>query len=240
MIHSMEIGPDEVYPNSPLQSVVFEIRFPGEPAVEAHRDAFFEKVRSDFPQVFVPRLTQGEAVALAPYHFVSLDNQRSLLTALNSFAFRTGDYRGFRYFRDEVLKYVRLFAETYTLSRITRTGLRYINLIPFAPGGGVPVTEFFRLSLSFGDTAVRTFGKFYLVTEFPSASGSLTIQLGTAEAEPKRNALILDFDFAKIGDDLTIDGIDRYLEESHAETKKLFESLLTDQYRSYLRGEVLK
>jgi hypothetical protein len=77
------VSADEIYPNAPLQGVVFEIRFPGEPAIECHRDQFFQMVRQEFPQVLVPKLREGDAAALTPYHFVSEDNSRALLTAVD-------------------------------------------------------------------------------------------------------------------------------------------------------------
>ncbi len=43
----------EIYPNSPLVEVVFEVRFPGEPGVECNRDIFYEKIRGDFSNVLV-------------------------------------------------------------------------------------------------------------------------------------------------------------------------------------------
>jgi uncharacterized protein (TIGR04255 family) len=107
-------NPDDVYPNSPLKAVVFEIRFAGEPAVECHPDMFFEKVRSDFPQVFVPTIAQGAAVALAPYQFVSRDGHQALLTSINLFAFKDSAYRGFANFE------ARPFVGWKSLRRCTR------------------------------------------------------------------------------------------------------------------------
>jgi uncharacterized protein (TIGR04255 family) len=111
-------------------------------------------------------------------------------------------------------------------------------MIPFAPGRGVPITEFLRVGVAFGGDTVRDFGKFYLAAEFPSASGSLTIQVGSGNDEQQEKTLILDFDFAKT-ENLVVRDVHRYLDESHADTKRLFESLLTDEYRTYLRGEVV-
>lgn len=228
---------DEVYVNSPLQGVVFEIRFPGEPGIECHRDEFFEKVRNDFPQVLVPKVTEGTAVALAPYHFTSISGERALLTALNSFAYRTSKYPGYAMFRPEVLSWIRAFTETFKVGRLTRTGLRYTNIIPFAPGVGFPLQRFLRLGMALGTEQVNEFSKFFLATEIPAASGSLTIQVGMAPGE--HEGILLDFDFA-MTEGLTIEQVEQYMDQSHAETKRLFESLLTDEYRTYLRGDVVK
>ena len=41
----------DIYPNSPLVEVGFEMRFPGEPRVECNRDILYEKIRGDFQNV---------------------------------------------------------------------------------------------------------------------------------------------------------------------------------------------
>lgn len=230
---------DAIYVNSPLKSVVFEIRFPGEPAVECHRDQFFERVRSEFPQVLVPRMSEGTAVALSPYQFTSADNQRSLMTAMNMLAYRTTTYPGFVTFRTEVLRWIGEFTATYPISQLTRTGLRYTNVIPFAPGSGFPLTRFLKVAVSLGERAIHDFTKYFMAAETPSASGSLTLQVGVAPGEHGSEGILLDFDFART-ENLTVAEVANYLDESHASTKRLFESLLTDEYRAYMRGDVLK
>src|SRR5438105_138152 len=111
---------DEVYPNSPLQGVVFEIRFAGEPAIECHRDEFFEMVRESFPQVLVPKLREGEAPALAPYHFQNAGNSAALLTAMNLFAYRTSVYPGFVVFREEALRWIEVFTKRFRIEKLNR------------------------------------------------------------------------------------------------------------------------
>jgi uncharacterized protein (TIGR04255 family) len=49
-------------------------------------------------------------------------------------------------------------------------------------------------------------------------------------------AILLDFDYA-IQSDLAFDKIEAYLEESHSVTKHMFEGMITDEYRNYIRGE---
>lgn len=228
---------DEVYPNSPLRGVVFEIRFPGEPAIECHRDLFFDAVREHFPQVLVPKLREGEAAALTPYHFQSADNSAALLTAMNLFAYRTNTYPGFAGFRAETLRWLKAFTGVFPIDKLNRTGLRYTNVIPFPPGQGFPIEHYLKLQLHLGGEQVTRFDQFFLTSRILVGEGSLTMQVG--HADEGGDAIVLDFDFAKEGE-LRIADIEEYLEQSHQETKKLFEGLLTDEYRSYMRGEELR
>ena len=46
---------------------------------------------------------------------------------------------------------------------------------------------------------------------------------------------VLDFDYAKVRD-LTFDQVFDYLDESHTETKRFFESLITPGFRQWMRG----
>jgi uncharacterized protein (TIGR04255 family) len=55
---------NKIYKNAPLLEAIFEIRFPGEPAIECHRDVFFEKVRKIYPKILVPKLISGQPIAL--------------------------------------------------------------------------------------------------------------------------------------------------------------------------------
>ncbi|MDX9736292.1 MAG: TIGR04255 family protein [Thermoanaerobaculia bacterium] len=228
---------DSPYPNAPVREVVFEIRFPGEPAVECRRDKLFELVRQDFPNVQVP--APGPAVAghsaLLPYKFAATNGSRSLLCALNLFAFSSSLYPGFRPFRDEALRYLGLFQEVVPLGRLSRTGLRYVNVIPLPPGS--PVHELLDVSLSLGSYTPGELRNLALSLEIPRPSGTLTMRLGPL-AGSDQPMLVLDFDYAKTGD-LDVAHLPEYLQESHDETKRLFEGLITQSYRAYLEGEVV-
>jgi uncharacterized protein (TIGR04255 family) len=225
------------YPNAPVQEVVFEIRFPGEPAVECRRDEFFEQVRAEFPEIHVPKLqpTEQQAVALMPYHFKSEDHSKSILTALNLFAFASRKYEGFQPFREDALRWMRLFAERFRIQSLTRTGLRYVNLIPLLPDA--PAGELLKIGVALGDYKTESLNNLVLGFQVPRQAGILNMSLGPS-ATAGQPQLVLDFDYAKT-EDLSFSHVDDYLQESHAETKRLFESLLTDSYRSYLKGEAV-
>lgn len=230
---------DEVYPNSPLQEVVLEVRFPGEPAIETHRDEFFEIVREEFPDVLLPFVQPGQAVALQPYHFRSSDESRSLITALNRFAYVTRRYPGWESYRNEALKWLTKFGEQFRLTRLTRTGLRYINKIPFAPGPMVPIHRFLNLGLSLG-REVKQLRDASLYLVIPSGEiGSLSVRIGSDQGDPSRGIMFLDFDFAHEGA-LKFSDAEALFETSHTETKRFFEELITSEYRAYLEGKEIE
>ena len=228
---------DSPYPNAPVREVVFEIRFPGEPAVECRRDRLFERVRDEFPDVFVPAQTRPEVghAALLPYKFAASDGSRSLLCALNLFAYSSTRYPGFTPFRDEALRWLREFQTDVPLRRLIRTGLRYVNMIPLMPDS--PLHELLAIQLSLGSYSPEALRNVSLSLEIPRSGGTLNMRLGPA-ATTDGPLLILDFDYVKTAD-LEFDHLADYLQESHDETKALFESLVTERYRAYLQGEVI-
>ena len=55
-------------------------------------------------------------------------------------------------------------------------------------------------------------------------------------------ALLLDFDYGKVPSkevSLEFKNVPDYLYEAHHKTRELFEEFITDDYRQYLKGDVL-
>jgi uncharacterized protein (TIGR04255 family) len=233
--------PASIYVNSPLVETVFEIRFPGEPTVECHRDRFFDEVRKDLPNVLVPNAQPGQPVALQPYHFRSNDGQESVLVALNRFAYTTRKYESFTRFAPRALALATRFCELYGIKRLNRTGLRYVNVIPFLREDGViPWKRFFTVNLTLPATSADNFVNASLAFESRCDAGVITTRIGCAKAEEgNQEVFVLDFDFAKT-EALVPAKIKTYLAESHEHTKRIFEGIVTDSYKSVMRGEVIQ
>ncbi len=228
----------EIYPHAPLLETIFEIRFPGELSVECRRDVFYESVRSRFPILRVPLPVPGEPRALQPYEFESDDGSDKLMVSLNSFAYSTKRYRGFGTFKEVALEYVMEFGEMFKLAKIHRTGLRYINVIPFTREEGlVPLEHYLTLNLNLANRNLLGFKDFSVALATPANPGMLTVRIGTI-SNPQGEALLLDFDFAR-EKDLDLAKIAEYLQESHDFTKRFFEELITDNYQRLMRGEVV-
>ena len=69
--------------------------------------------------------------------------------------------------------------------------------------------------------------------------GTITTRLGQMESKDgSGDAILLDFDFAKDGD-LDVKEIGSYLDESHTSTKTFFESVLSEGYFKYVKGEAI-
>jgi len=231
---------DEVYPNSPLIEVVFEIRFPPELAVEGRRHEFWEKVRDVYPSLLVPTGSPGQLLSLIPYRFEQEDNQAGIMMAINRFSLYVRKYEGFRKFKEEFLRMHRLFGETFSLDRVTRIGLRYINLIPFGREDGlIPLNRFLTLGFQWPPVIPERFKNLSLTFISRIDGGTITTKLEPVVRDDGREALLLDFDYSKEREGLVFTQVDTYMDEARAFIRQLFEALITDEYRQYLKGDTL-
>jgi uncharacterized protein (TIGR04255 family) len=239
----MEIR-EEIYPNSPLVEVVFEIRFPEEPIVECRRHEFYNAVRGDYPKVIVPQIQAGGFPALEPYRFEKLDGSAGIMLAIDKFAHYARKYPGYEKFKEGFLKLAEKFEGLFHLSSLKRTGWRYINIIPFTRERGyIPLGRFFNLRSHLTATIPSPMD---ISGHCKNLSTTLILKIDDCSVTTKlesiissdgtREALLLDFDCAK-SKDLMFSKTETYIKESHKIARNLFESLITDSYRKYLKGE---
>jgi len=238
---------EEIYPNSPLVEVVFEIRFPGEPMVECRRHEFYDKVRDSYPRVLVPQIQAQGFPALEPYRFERGDRSAGVLLALDKFGYYTRKYPGYKEFKGEFSKLVSIFGKLFNLSKLKRTGWRYINIIPFTRESEmIPLKRFLNLGPFLPKSeldSTRDNSEQYenlsitLISKMDDCSITTKLE-SIISSDGSREALLLDFDCAK-WKNLSFSKTETYIEENHKVARNLFERLITDSYRQYLRGETI-
>ncbi len=229
----------KLYKNPPLIEAVFEIRFPAELSIECQRDRFYEKIRKDYPQIFVP-IVRGESPALKSYEFKSLDGKKIIRCSINRFSFHANKYEGFAKFEGDCLNYTQLFTKLYNITSLNRTGLRYINHIPIVRiDGCIPIQKY----LNFGYHLPQNLesDKFELFhTTFVVKIGEGKLRLLTHYFEvpspPKKEFILLDFDYY-YEEKLKADKIRDYLRKSHEHTKRIFEDIISDEYKVVMDTE---
>jgi len=233
--------PKVFYPNQPLVEVVFELRFPGEMAVECDRHIFWEKVRADYSAIFVPTAEPNKPFAHQPYRFERADKTAGISITINSFALYVRQYEGYIAFRDEFLKLLQLFTETFHVEKVNRAGWRYINIIPYVRENGViPLARFLNLGVKVPTSIPENFTNLTLLFESKTDQGTVTTRLqSVTRPDSGQEALLLDFDFGCEGDNLEFAEVPQYMEVAHEYTSGLFEALITEEYRTYLKGDVL-
>jgi uncharacterized protein (TIGR04255 family) len=234
---------DEVYPNSPLAEVVFEIRFPGELQVECERHLFWEKIRREYPAIRVPHPNPEKALALVPYRFDRLDKEMTVMVAMNSLTLSALKYPGFKEFKKELIRISKIFGETFKVKKLSRASWRYVNVIPFVRENGlIPLGQFLKLGFKLPSSIPERFKTLSLAFDVETKGGRITTRLETLIREDsKQEAILLDFNYGKdvAQADLCFADVEKYIDEAHTFTRQLFEDLITDEYRQYLRGDVL-
>ncbi|ODS33946.1 MAG: hypothetical protein SCARUB_00919 [Candidatus Scalindua rubra] len=231
---------NEIYKNAPLVETVFEIRFPGEPSIECNRDKFYEKIRSDYSMVLVSSFQAGAIAAQPPYRFEREDGTSGVIMSINKISFYCKKYEGFSLFKKETMRIFSIFRELFKVEKLKRTGLRYINIIPFTREKNIiPIKNYLNIQIKLPKSMSTDFKNLSMIFVSQTEGGNITTRIEPVISENQtEEAIMLDFDYAK-EKDLNFDSIDAYLEESHKHTKDLFEGLITDNYRKVMRGEVI-
>lgn len=231
----------EIYPNSPLVEVIFEIRFPGEPVVECRRDKLYDLVRKDYSRVLVPQTKGGSFVALEPYRFEKEDNSSGIMLAMNKFSYYSRKYPGFNEFKKEMMALINKFRKAFPkINKLNRTGFRYVNIIPFTREEGlVPVENFLKVGLKVPSVIPEKYNNISIGFDTERDGGSVTTRIEIMKASDQSGeAMLLDIDYAKLKK-LSMSSVRKYIDESHKCARQLFEDLITDNYRMFLRGETL-
>lgn len=225
---------NEIYKNAPLIEAVYEVRFSPILAIESYRDKFYDKIKDLFPDVIIPKSN------LEPYRFEKHDRSWSILLSPVLVAVSCKKYEGFQSYKKECLKLLSVFGEMFTVERMTRSGLRYVNIIPFTRESGIiPLKTFLNVEINLPKAVPSTFKTASFIFVSQLEKGNITTRVEPVMSpDQSQEALILDFDYAK-ETNLSYKNLDGYLEESHTHTKALFEGLVTEKYRKIMRGEVV-
>jgi uncharacterized protein (TIGR04255 family) len=228
---------NELYPNQPLVEVVFEIRFPAEPMIECKRYEFYDRIRQNYSNVIIPSIQQSPFPALNPYRFEKADGSAGTMIAIDKFSYYSHRYPGYYEFKKEFLFLVSEFNKLFNLTKLIRVGWRYVNIIPFTRENGyVPLKRFFNLTLHFGKDISDECENLSITLVSKKDDYSITTRLENVKApEESGEALHLDFDCFK-GLDLSFSEIETHIERTHGIAKKMFEQIITADYREYLRG----
>ena len=230
-----------IYKNAPLIETVFEIRFPTEPAIECNRDKLYKKIRNIYSKVLVPGAIPGKAIALEPYRFESADGNNGIMLSIDKFAFYCKKYEGFNSFKKETMRLFSIFKELFKIQKLKRAGLRYINIIPFVRENDIiPIENYLNIKIVLPNSIPTDFKNLSLIfVSQTKQGGSLTTRIESAISnDKKQEGIILDFDYAQEGD-LYFSQVEKYFEESHNNTKYIFERLIADSYKKVMRGEVI-
>jgi uncharacterized protein (TIGR04255 family) len=229
----------KLYKNSPLVESVFEIRFPPELAVECRRDEYYNRIREEFPEVNLPLADTSEPYALKNYLFRDKQREKGIQFSVNKCSFHRYKYFGFTEFKEQALRYLRMFAEEFEIQMLHRTGLRYVNHIPILRENGViPLTKYLNFGYRMPQSVPEQYDFLHTVLFAKIGDGAvrILIQYRKLPDDRETEVIVLDFDCFHEGN-LTFSRVEAYIDESHKHTKMIFEDLVTEYYRKIMDQE---
>jgi uncharacterized protein (TIGR04255 family) len=203
-----------IYSKNPLNNVVCQVRFPPVLKIEAEiPSAFQEAIRADYPlfgearaeSILPPEMAKmipvGLQVRTKQYQFQSADQVWNVTLSKDAVAIACSGYRRWEDFRSRFMRVFDALDSIYKPSFLSRTGLRYINLIR-------------RSQLGLGEVGWKDLIKTYIAPEMDTPISSdledtehiLLVRLdrfskariyhGIAKiAEPAEEAYLIDNDF---------------------------------------------
>jgi uncharacterized protein (TIGR04255 family) len=162
------------------------------------------------------------------------------MLAINRFSFHEKKYSGHKRFIKEFNDLVKTISQTYSLKKLARVGWRYINVIPFTREDGiVPLQRFISINVNLPEGMSDKFENVSIVFISKAPGGTITTRIESIiRSNDQQEALLMDFDFA-MTEKLSFSRINSCVSRAHAQTRAIFENLITDDYRQYLRGETI-
>lgn len=229
----------ELYKNAPLIEAVFEITFPPELSIETKRDEFYKKIRDEFPEINLPLQTDQEPYPLKNYLFRDTKREKGIAYSINKFSYHCYKYYGFARFKEDSLKYLKMFAEYFGIRNLERTGLRYVNHMPILSEDGViPIERYLDFGYKLPNSIPEKYSFLHTVVFVKLGEGNLRILIQYQKLPDalQTEIILLDFDYFLEGK-LSFSNIETYLDDSHKHTKKVFEDLTTEEYKIIMNQE---
>ena len=220
---------EEIFPNSPLNEVAFEIRFPANLSIEGEIYKFHEKIKTEFP-IF----KEGEETTskVRVRDFVKND-EIIIRVQRDRFTILTEKYKLFEDFFPIINEYTNLFISIYDINEFNRIGLRYINNINL---GDKPIEFFEKYLISTFNEKLFSFENlknFMLEIRLKSNSNFITSRSGIVTLDNK-NIYILDFD-GYCEEKTSNEKVYDILNVLHEEVIKEFHSHVKDDYLDIMR-----
>jgi len=232
-----------LYPNQPLVEVASEIRFRGELSVEDNRARFQSAIADRYPNLHVPKAKEGVSPPLQPYRFESDEVGSGIQVAINKFGYYSKDYPGHEAFIEEMSARLSDFLTFIGDLGVTRIGWRYINAIPYTrEKGQLPFNRYFKDNEYFGNLLGHdlTNAMFRFTKENNGIGVFIKLGSGEMEERPGEEILLLDVDCYRTLQGDTKMGhkkIMSLVREAHDGALQVFESMIADRYRAYLKGD---
>jgi len=241
------------YKNPPVVEALCEIFFGGSKWDSTLPGLFFEKVKKDFPkkreldqigvEVSISKDTHGSQVIHGEKRLQLVKEDNSRLIQIEKDLLVVNQLRPYPRFKDwrpvidEMLKH---YSDLAQPAGVQRLGVRYINRIVI-PAAKFQMEDYFYLYPEVPQSLGAIHGKFMVRVEIPPKNKGhlLMITFSTAPADsPETSALMLDiYDIFPFSQLLSIEKVDKYIDEAHDNIEMAFETSITEKTRDLFEKE---
>lgn len=224
----------EVFPNSPLREVAFEVRFTPRLRVPAELWRLQDQLVNEYPEVGKESSLQANANVLEIAVFQNRSESRVIRVSHQNLIIAFTRYVRFNDFKSEVLKQTELFCSTFEIDAFTRIGLRYVNEIglPSAEPSSLPI--YLRPIISFDRFPLEQVDHFAL--ELRSHYKNHFVTLRSALLRGLLPTYILDTECHTNMPTPTKE-YPALLDEFHDSAQRLFLDHITEEYKDVMRGK---
>ena len=231
----------------PIIESVFEIRFDSNLDANIVFALIYGKLKDDFPTIEALPLSEVPAsmrdtdpnLKYQPAYKLHYKDNKNIVLQICAksvgFSF-TPEYCGWKEFRSFVNRYLNVIHETGVIGRVVRIGFRVINFID----GNVFDGEKIKLNIRIGEKEIpykeTTIKTVFSEGEYHSTV-SIINQARLNNSTPIRIGSVIDVDTFSVTCERFFDNASEFLEDIHKSEKKVFFSLLTNQFLESLQPE---
>ncbi len=245
--------PERRYRKPPVIEALCEIYFAGSSWDDTVPGAFYERVKSDYPQklqrtIQEAQITFGVGQAAAGVRqlpswmqFISDEKHRMVQVAQDLLVVnQLAPYPHFEEWEPSIYDTLRVYGELARPQQISRIGVRYINRVVI-PNSQVRLEDFFTIYPSLPQNLGDAHGPFMVRVEVPKGDHMVLITFGTAPLpDPGQvgQAFMLDlYDVLVTNAPVDEDAIKREVRCAHDNIVVAYEDSITDKLRALLEPE---
>lgn len=241
---------DEVFVNSPLFEVAFEVRFPNLFYISQRIGEFQLDIVDDFPkssQVFTQSFVFGEkrevisdkdnVNAIPSWQFVNETGKTRIMVYSNKLNIVSQEYKSYnhpteRKFRDLITKILSVFTKTVPMKKFSRVGIRYIDHCPLESLNNEYFRKYYDPIFNIDKYKVENILDNFFLINIKREQYNLLFQGGIRKLDDGYK-YIMDYD--SYATDIEADSCINTTDELRRLIKKEFLSNITEEFKQYMR-----
>ena len=224
----------EVFPQSPLREVAFEVRFPPRLRVPAEIWRLQEQLVHKYPEVGRESLIQASGSVSDVAVFQNEVESRVIKVSHQNFVIAFTKYVRFEEFKAEVLQETELFRSIFDIDVFSRIGLRYVNQITLPTTDPGSLLRYLHPTINFESFPVEMVDQFVLELRTHFRDHYLTLR--TAMLPGLLRTYVLDID-CHTSAVTSGDAYPSLLDQFHDSAQRVFLNHITEEYKQVMKGE---